>query len=268
MQRIHRFTYVGGLLLILTLLAGACASADEPTAAPAAASESTDSPGAVPAAPAPAGTTAPAPAAAAAPTSAAAPAPAPAAAAAPTSAAAPAPAAAVTGDYMLKQEVPMTMEIKSPAFSDGRKIALKYTCNGENLSPALSWTGAPEGTKSFALVSDDQEVHNGTVVSWVVYSIPAEVTELPKGVPTGDTLESGAKQGASDFDHSGYNGPCPKEGDTFVMQYWKIYALDNEVDIAAGSTKAQLFQAIDGHILAGGILSGKAMPGAAPRMTY
>jgi Raf kinase inhibitor-like YbhB/YbcL family protein len=170
--------------------------------------------------------------------------------------------------YEVKQEVPMTMELKSPAFSEGKKIPLKYTCNGEGISPALKWTGMPEGTQSLMIETADSAEINGSVNHWLVYSIPADVTELEKGIPPGDTLPNGAKQGSTAFPQSGYNGPCPKTGDSAVFYHLRIYAVDKDVDLAPGATRDEVMEQIDGHILAGGALSGKSLPGKAPAMTY
>ncbi|NIM89975.1 MAG: YbhB/YbcL family Raf kinase inhibitor-like protein [Candidatus Aminicenantes bacterium] len=149
------------------------------------------------------------------------------------------------------------MEIKfsSPAFEEGGLIPEKHTCDGMDASPALSWDSGPEGTKTFALICDDPDAPMGTWVHWILFNIPAGVGELPESIPPERELESGAKQGMNDFHKIGYGGPCPPGGTH--RYFFKIYALDTEVDLEAGATKSDLLEAMEGHILAEGQLMGK-----------
>ena len=150
----------------------------------------------------------------------------------------------------------MSIEIESSAFEEGGIIPSKHTCDGENVSPALSWSGVPEGTKSLALICDDPDAPVGTWVHWVIYGIPAETTGLPEAVPAEKTVLECAKQGITDFKRIGYRGPCPPGGAPH-RYFFKLYALDTELELDSGAAKKQLLTAMEGHILAQGQLMGK-----------
>ncbi len=154
-----------------------------------------------------------------------------------------------------KGELKMDIKVTSASFEEGGMIPSKYTCDGEDISPSLSWSGVPEGTKSIALVSDDPDAPMGTWVHWVAFNLPPETGELAEGIPHGETLEIGGKQGKTDFGKVGYGGPCPPSGTH--RYYFKIYALDTMIDLDAGITKAELLEAMEGHILAQGQLMGR-----------
>lgn len=143
----------------------------------------------------------------------------------------------------------------SSAFEEGGMIPHKYTCDGEDVSPPLSWTGTPEGTKMIALINDDPDAPVGTWVHWVIFNIPASVRELPEDVPPQKELKDGARQGRNDFGRIGYGGPCPPRGTH--RYYFKIYALDAVLSLPAGATKAELLMAMEGHIVAQGQLMGR-----------
>jgi len=149
----------------------------------------------------------------------------------------------------------MEIEIASTAFDDGGLIPPKYTCDGADISPPLHWEDVPEGTKSIALICDDPDAPAGTWVHWVLFNLPAETRELAENIPPDRTLPNGARQGTSDFGRIGYGGPCPPSGTH--RYFFKIYALDTQIDLAAGAKKAQLLKAIEGHILEQGQLIGK-----------
>jgi len=149
----------------------------------------------------------------------------------------------------------MSIQLTSTAFAEGKPIPSKYTCDGADVSPPLKWSNVPEGTKSIALVSDDPDAPVGTWVHWVIYNIPPDVTELAEGVPKSEVLTNGAKQGMTDFKRIGYGGPCPRPGGPH-RYFFKLYALDAELDLKPGATKQQLLRAMEGHILAEGQLMG------------
>jgi Raf kinase inhibitor-like YbhB/YbcL family protein len=153
--------------------------------------------------------------------------------------------------------VEMKMEIKvtSTALQDGGMIPSKYTCDGENISPPLEWSGAPTTTKSFALICDDPDAPGKTWVHWVLYDLNASASELPEDVKPREVLSNGAKQGTNDFQKIGYGGPCPPSGTH--RYFFKLYALDAETSLRPGATKDQLLKAIEGHIVAEGQLMGK-----------
>jgi Raf kinase inhibitor-like YbhB/YbcL family protein len=150
-----------------------------------------------------------------------------------------------------------TMEIKitSSAFAEGGMIPTKYTCDGEDVSPPLQWGEVPEGTKTIALINDDPDAPMGTWVHWVLFNLPADVKELTENIPPDKTLPNGAKQGITDFRRIGYGGPCPPGGTH--RYFFKLYALDTEIDLEAGADKEQLLKAMEGHILGKGQLIGK-----------
>jgi len=143
----------------------------------------------------------------------------------------------------------MAFRIESKAFQPKEKIPTQYTCDGEDLSPPLSWNDPPQGTKSFALISDDPDAPVGTWVHWVVYHIPADVRELTEGLPKTDTLENGSVQGMTDFRRVGYGGPCPPPGKPH-RYFFKLFALDTALSLPAKAKKADLLSAMNGHILA------------------
>ncbi len=147
------------------------------------------------------------------------------------------------------------MTIKSPAFEEGGMIPIKYTCDGMDVSPPLLWTSVPYGTKSLALICDDPDAPVGTWVHWVIFNLPENIKELPENIPPQETLPNGAKQGINDFLQIGYGGPCPPSGTH--RYYFKLYALGTELNLEAGITKAELLQAMEGHILAVAQLMGR-----------
>lgn len=147
------------------------------------------------------------------------------------------------------------MKLVSSAFEEGEMIPKKYTCDDMNISPPLNWSSVPEGTKTFAIICDDPDAPMGTWVHWVIYNLPANINELSENVPALEILPNGAKQGRNDFGKIGYGGPCPPGGTH--RYYFKIYALEKELDIDAGITKAELLKAIEGHILSEAQLMGR-----------
>lgn len=140
------------------------------------------------------------------------------------------------------------MKLQSTAFTDNGMIPFLYTCDGQDISPPLSWGTPPTGTQSLALIVDDPDAPGRTFVHWVVYDIPPETRQLPQAIPSEPTLSGGGTQGKNDFGKLGYGGPCPPSG--IHRYFFKLYALDRELELKSGETKAQLEAAISGHILA------------------
>lgn len=149
----------------------------------------------------------------------------------------------------------MSLKIMSSAFREGDLIPRQYTCDGRDVSPPISWTGAPAGTKSLALIADDPDAPAGTWVHWVVYNLPAGVAELHEAITPGRELKGGGRQGKNDFRKIGYGGPCPPS--STHRYFFKLYALDAELDLAPGATKADVLAAMEGRILAEAQLTGK-----------
>ena len=149
----------------------------------------------------------------------------------------------------------MTIQLTSSAFAEGQPIPTKYTCDGEDISPPLKWGNIPQGAKSLALICDDPDAPVGTWVHWVLYDLPATVTELPERVPATETISTGANQGVNDFKRIGYGGPCPPRGNPH-RYFFKLHALDVVLQLKAKATKKDLVRAMEGHILAEGQLMG------------
>ncbi|MEB3182529.1 MAG: YbhB/YbcL family Raf kinase inhibitor-like protein [Nostocaceae cyanobacterium] len=146
------------------------------------------------------------------------------------------------------------MKLESTAFKSDSLIPSKYTCDGEDISPALSWSEPPSGTKSLALIVDDPDAPGKTFVHWVLYDIPATARSLPENVAAVNNLPNGTLQGKNDFGKLGYGGPCPPGGTH--RYFFKLYALDKKLDLESGATKAQVLVTMDGHILASAELMG------------
>jgi len=141
----------------------------------------------------------------------------------------------------------MAFEIKSSAFSNEGAIPSRYTCDGSNVSPPFSWSGAPAETKAFALICDDPDAPAGTWVHWVAWNIPATSTGLKEGTPPAAKLPDGTIQGISDFKRPGYGGPCPPSGTH--RYFFKIYALNSPLNIPQTGNKAALEAAMAGHTI-------------------
>jgi len=148
--------------------------------------------------------------------------------------------------------------ISSPAFAQGAPIPRQYTCEGADISPPLSWSGAPQSTKSFVLIVDDPDAPDPrapqrTWVHWVLYNIPAEANALPADVAK-HGLPEGARQGLNDWKRGAYGGPCPPTGRH--RYFHKLYALDVVLGDLDGPSKARLLNAVKGHVLAEAQLMG------------
>jgi len=143
----------------------------------------------------------------------------------------------------------MAFQITTTAFRDGGSIPKKFACDGPDVSPALSWSDPPAGTKSLAIIADDPDAPGGMWVHWVLYDLPPDTRKLPEGLAKGRELPNGALQGRNDFGKIGYNGPCPPRASEH-RYFFKLYALDSKTGLKAGATKSDLERAMKGHILA------------------
>jgi Raf kinase inhibitor-like YbhB/YbcL family protein len=139
------------------------------------------------------------------------------------------------------------MALSSSAFEAGTAIPAKYTCAGDDISPALQWSGPPPDTASFALIMDDPDAPGGTWVHWVVYNLPPDTHSLLASIPAEQESTGEGFQGSNSWGRLGYGGPCPPSGTH--RYFFKLYALDTTLDLAAGATKEQVTQAMAGHIL-------------------
>ena len=157
--------------------------------------------------------------------------------------------------------VPETIVVSSTAFDHNTDIPWQYSAYGEGISPAISWSNLPEGTRQLALILDDPVV--GTLqpfVHWIAYNIPATAPGLPEGlspnaIVTHPGLE-GMINGANGIRRSGYFGPRPPADGKVHTYNFRIYALDHELNLDDGLNKASLLDAMRGHILATGLLTG------------
>jgi len=143
----------------------------------------------------------------------------------------------------------MALQVSSPAFSEGGGIPRKYTCDGQSVTPPLEWSGAPQHTKSIAVICDDPDAPSGTFTHWVHYDIPASARALAEHESTGVAgLNSSGKKG--------FLGPCPPHRDGAHHYHFHVYALDVASLGRAGLSKKDALQAMQGHIVAEGELVG------------
>lgn len=153
----------------------------------------------------------------------------------------------------------MTLTLTSPAFAEGGSIPARHTCEGEDISPALAWSGVPEDAKSLVLIVDDPDAPDPkapkmTWVHWVLYNIPPEAARLPEDAGAGSGLPAGTKSGVNDWKRAGYGGPCPPVGRH--RYFHKLYALDIELTGLRLPNKAAIEAAMQGHVLAKATLIG------------
>jgi Raf kinase inhibitor-like YbhB/YbcL family protein len=147
----------------------------------------------------------------------------------------------------IQKEDKMGFTLTSTAFKEGQPIPRQHTCDGVNVSPALEWSGAPAAAKTFALICDDPDAPSGTWVHWVLYNLPADRIGLVENVPATEKVPGDGLQGTNDFEKIGYGGPCPPSGTHHY--FFKLYALDAELPLKAGATKAEVLKAMEGHIV-------------------
>ncbi|MFZ5469452.1 MAG: YbhB/YbcL family Raf kinase inhibitor-like protein [Myxococcota bacterium] len=152
----------------------------------------------------------------------------------------------------------MAFKLTSIGFEHEGEIPSDYTCEGDDLSPALAWSDPPPKTKSFVLIVDDPDAPDPkapkmTYVHWVLYNLPASARELPQGV-SARQLPKGTRQGQNDWRRTGYGGPCPPIGRH--RYFFKLYALDTELPDLGQATKVQLEQAMKKHVLTEAVLLG------------
>jgi len=150
----------------------------------------------------------------------------------------------------------MSLELTSDAFVNGQSIPAKYACVGKNISPGLAWNEPPAGTQSFALIVDDPDAPFGTWVHWVLFNIPADRRSLEEDLPiTEKNVDPNAIYvGKNSSGNTRYDGPCPPSGTH--SYYFKLYALDNVINLLPGATKEQVLKEMKGHIRAQGELMG------------
>jgi Raf kinase inhibitor-like YbhB/YbcL family protein len=150
----------------------------------------------------------------------------------------------------------MAFAISSTGFENGGDIPRKFTCDGADVSPELSWTEPPLGTQSFTLIADDPDAPSGTWTHWVLFDLPLATSSLAEGVTKIDELPGGERQGRNDFRKIGYNGPCPPPGKPH-RYFFKVYALKGKLDLKPGASRQEVEQAMQGLVLGQAEWTGK-----------
>ncbi len=145
--------------------------------------------------------------------------------------------------------------LSSTAFEQGKPIPGRFTCDGLDISPPLEWSGAPEGTKAFALICDDPDAPVGTWDHWLIYDLPPTLAGLPEGAGKSSPVPAGVAEGKNSWGKPGYGGPCPPSGKPH-RYFFRLYALKSPLGLKAGATKAELLAAMQGHVLASAELVG------------
>jgi Raf kinase inhibitor-like YbhB/YbcL family protein len=151
------------------------------------------------------------------------------------------------------------LQVQSSAFGPNQPIPRKYTADGQNVSPPLSWSGVPAGTQELAMIVDDPDAPRPQPwVHWVIYSMPANATGLPEGVPPSQRVPDppGTVQGKNTWGKTGYGGPEPPKGHGVHHYHFKVYALDTRLSLSAGLEKDKLLESMKGHVLTEGELVG------------
>jgi Raf kinase inhibitor-like YbhB/YbcL family protein len=158
-----------------------------------------------------------------------------------------------------KKRPHMAITVTSPAFKSGKAIPKKHSCDGEDVSPALSWSALPKETASVVVVMDDPDAPAGTWVHWVLFNLPGDSKGVAEGLPKSETLPNGAIQGrcwgVDEFERNGYFGPCPPPR-RLHHYHFKVYALDRKLDLKPAASKHDVLITARGHILAEGELVG------------
>jgi len=146
------------------------------------------------------------------------------------------------------------LRLESAAFGNGRPIPAKHTADGRDVSPPLSWSGAPAATRTFALVCEDPDAPRGNWVHWVVYDLPVSAAGLPEAVAPARNLPAGGAQGKNDFGRLGWGGPAPPSGTH--RYFFRLYACDGPLGLPPGASAAELRHAMEGRVVATAELMG------------
>ena len=147
---------------------------------------------------------------------------------------------------------PEQITVTSPAFAADADIPMRFTCDGDDVSPPLTWEGVPAGTRELALLMEDPDAPSGTFVHWTLYAMPADTTALREG-----EVPAGAREGENSFGDTGYGGPCPPEGDEPHRYVFSVYALDAPLDLEAGASPDDVREAVADRATARGQLTGR-----------
>ena len=171
-----------------------------------------------------------------------------------TEAAAPSEPPSTSGPAPTENSAMDFFQITSPAFTSGLPIPARYSCDGDNISPALQWTEPPAGTQSLVLIMDDPDAPSGTWTHWVIFNLPPTLRGLPEAVPNNSKLDDGSLQGITSAGTNGYHGPCPPSGTH--RYFFKLYALDAILSVDYRAMKDDVLRAMENHILANAELMG------------
>ena len=152
-------------------------------------------------------------------------------------------------------EAPKSMTLTCPGIVEGQTIRRTYTADGADVSPALHWSHAPVGTKSFAVTCRDSDAPRGTFIHWVIYNIPGNASGVPEGLPRQEQLPDGSIQGMNDFQETGYIGPKPPPARTHNYHF-ELTALDSMLPFETRVTAVRLHELMKNRILATAKLSG------------
>lgn len=145
--------------------------------------------------------------------------------------------------------------LSAPAFADGAPIPKRFTADGEDASPRLTWEDPPRGTQSFALRVDDPDAPGGVFIHWLAWNMPSDARELPDAYPKDAKGLDGVRQGQNDFGDTGYGGPSPPRGAPHRYRF-RLFALDTRLELEAGATPREFERAIEGHVLGQGAITG------------
>jgi Raf kinase inhibitor-like YbhB/YbcL family protein len=145
-----------------------------------------------------------------------------------------------------------SLTVTSTAFPPNGPIPVDFTCDGADRSPPVTWSAAPPGTQSIALLVDDPDAPGGTFVHWVAFNLPATMVTLPEGT---DAASLGGLSGTNGFGRTGYAGPCPPRHEAH-RYHFRVRALNATIDARAGASRDAVDAAMNGHVLAEGVLVG------------
>ena len=148
------------------------------------------------------------------------------------------------------------MKLTSSAFENGETIPTRYTCEGDNVSPALSWECVPDNAQKLALVVDDPDA-SGIFTHWVIHNLPLTPPGLEENASLNERFSEGLREGFNDFGNQGYGGPCPPRGNPPHRYKFRLFALDQELDFTGRVTRGQLMDAMEGKILDEAVLMGR-----------
>lgn len=150
--------------------------------------------------------------------------------------------------------------LTSPAFAHDARLPVRFTGDDEDMSPPLEWVGVPEGTRELVVVCDDPDAEEGVLTHWIVYGIDPGMPGLPEGLPDDAIIEDPVSvvQGLNEFDASRYNGPVPDEDRGPHRFFFRLFAMDVELDVPPGINRSELRRAAKGHIIATAELVGIA----------